>query len=134
MNIYIAAPWEHREFAKHVAELVNAEDRLTVKASWLDGKIENLGTDMDYDSEHLKSEAVKDVIDVSECQAFLLLNVQARGSETSGKAVETGIALALGKTIIIVGKATNIFHLLSHVTIVKTIDEAIIKLKSLKGV
>lgn len=77
------------------------------------------------DHDLLEACAQRDYTGVVKADALLLLNTQARGSETSGKAVETGIAIAMFKPVILVGERTNVFHHLPNVHVVATVDEAL---------
>lgn len=120
MKIYIAAPWVRRREARLAADLVEAAGH-TVVSRWL-----TLHGDS-TDPAVLAQEAQNDIDDLCEANALVLLNYE----KSEGKAVETGIALAVAMPIIVVGKRSNIFHYLRDVILVDTLDEA---LEFLKGV
>ncbi len=63
------------------------------------------------------------MVQVGDCDVFILLNTQKRGQETSGKAVEFGYALAMGKRCVVVGETSNIFHLLDDVEHVEMVED-----------
>lgn len=114
MRIYIAAPWVRRREARLASEIVEAAGHQVV-SRWL---TVHGGND---DPAVLAREAQNDIDDVRAVEALILLNYQ----KSEGKAVETGIALALAMPIIVVGKPTNIFHHLPDVVLVDTLDEAL---------
>ena len=106
-KVYIAAPWGERFSSALHAKRVLEEKGALVVSDWID---RDLGADVDT-----KQEAVADLVQVGDCDLFVLLNTQKRGEETSGKAVEFGAAITLGKRCVVVGESTNIFHLLDEV-------------------
>ncbi|HVI39168.1 MAG TPA: nucleoside 2-deoxyribosyltransferase [Anaerovoracaceae bacterium] len=115
-SIYLAGPWAYRDLAKQVRNhLVGAG--IEVTSRWLDFPGDS------HDPEVLQREAINDLEDVRKADALVLLNLQKRGEETSGKAVETGYALALGKPVYMVGNPSNVFHWLPEVNRYNTIDE-----------
>ena len=116
-SFYIAAPWDMKAEAKRIAKWFVA-DGWNNTARWLE-----LGDDLD--STHYKAEAVNDVVDVANSDVLILLNSQKRGEETSGKAVEMGMAIAWGLPVIVIGEWSNVFHFLPGVKMVKTIEEAV---------
>lgn len=122
-KVYIAAPWVEKDgLVKEVRDkLVNLG--FVVTSRWIDfpGNTDN--------AEILAQEADNDWDDVERADILLLLNLQPRGSETSGKAVETGIALANGLAIYMVGKPSNVFHYIINQRF-DTVDEAIEAIKS----
>ena len=130
-TVYIAAPWAEREYARTVRDQFEAAG-IPVLARWLDwtppeGE-EPTGTNgLDYSDETLRTEALNDLTDIVKTRIFVLLNTQKRGEETSGKAVEFGVALALAqiqpKGILVVGERTNVFQYL--VEQVDTVEDAI---------
>ena len=83
----------------------------------------------------MAEQAEKDFMGVGGADVFVLMNMQVRGSETSGKAVETGIALlanrALGVPLIyaIGERNTNIFHYLPEFEWRESIEEILNELK-----
>lgn len=116
MKIYLAAPWEDKIIAQNAAEKFR-EAEFEITSQWLTSE----ETD---DPDTLKAHALRDINDLLDSNMLVLLNTQERGYETSGKAVETGIAIAWLKPIIMVGNPTNVFHYL-NIPKVDTVDEAI---------
>ena len=132
LKVYIAAPWAFKAQASTIKKQFEAQG-FTVTSRWIDFH-ENKPADqtgLAYDKSVLVREAIHDVEDVSSSDVLVLFNTQKRGEETSGKAVETGIAIAKGIPIILVGEMSNIFHHLPCVHRVGDSDEAIKHLKEL---
>lgn len=121
MNIYIAAPYEHRPTAVLIANALSGMG-YSLCARWLtpehddDGKNSPLG---DVPSEH----ALDDLEDVLDCDVLIAINPEnfAR-SGTGGRHVEFGIAVARSKRIILIGDRTNVFHFLPSVMHIATSD------------
>lgn len=100
MNIYIAAPWGHREDARAASLLVEQAGH-TITHKWWDHE----AGDEDYDT--LKVLAEKDIHGVYEADVLILLNLV----KSEGKAVEQGLAIAAGIPVFGVGAhPTNIFQ------------------------
>ena len=131
INIYVAAPWAEKEYAKAVADQLKAAG-FGIASRWLYFE-KDAGNGLEIDEATLCQEALNDIEDVIGCDAFLLLNTQKRGEETSGKAVETGIAIATLKPIVIIGERTNVFHYLNMPRFA-TVEEAIVWMNSLVAV
>lgn len=113
-QVYIAAPWELREVAKDLAEKLEAKGIGVTHPWWVDEGTTADGF-TDEDENFLIQCALSDYNGVRKADAFILLNTQARGYETSGKAVETGMALAWGCPIFMIGEPSNIFHHLPNI-------------------
>ena len=96
----------------------------SVRARWLDFVKDAGASGLALEGSTLRQEATNDIEDILFSDALLLLNLQDRGFETSGKAVETGIAIATLKPIIIVGQRTNVFHYL-NIPFFPDVDDAI---------
>ena len=129
-KIYIAAPWKEKTLARETKSLLEAEGWM-VTSRWIDGYSNSVGG-MDKSAQILAREAWNDVEDVRAANVFLLLNTQQRGEETSGKAVETGIAIEREIPIFLVGGRTNVFHFLGNVRWFATIEDAITHLLHLE--
>ena len=118
VRIYVAAPMKEKELAREAAkQLTDAGFRVVSRWLWLHGDKPADDSGLLYDPEVLKREATNDAQDVFNCDVFVLLNTQLRGEETSGKAVETGMAMAWGKPVILVGSPTNVFHYLDVIKV-----------------
>lgn len=114
LKIYVAAPWVERELASKVAALLTEKGH-TVTHNWWDHDVPGM------EEEKLAECAGQDYEAVYNADKFILLNTQKMGAESTGKAVETGLALAWGIPVIMVGKWTNIFHLMPQVTRVESL-------------
>ena len=79
--------------------------------------------DPNYMNNHARLESQKDIEDVSRADAVVVVNL----AKTEGKAVETGMAIALGIPVIVVGEKSNTFHSLDApaMRVVATIEDAI---------
>lgn len=135
IKVYIAAPWAERTGLALEALKAVEKAGFEVCSRWiLQHQATNEGDPATDPAMRalFEQEAEADFEDVLNADAFLLINSQARGSETSGKAVETGIALMAGMPVICVGKWSNVFHFLEGVTRVNTLEEGIECLKGLE--
>lgn len=74
----------------------------------------------------LEDQSTLDYLGVVYADVLVVLNTE----RSEGKAVETGIAIALLKPIILVGSRTNIFHFIPSVYPVRDVRAAIRKLAS----
>ena len=72
----------------------------------------------------LEDQATRDFIGVVRADALIVINAE----KSEGKAAEMGVAIALMKPVILIGKRTNIFHFLPSVHPVKDVRAAIRKL------
>jgi nucleoside 2-deoxyribosyltransferase len=122
MKIYLAAPWIHKEQARAAAEQIEAAGHTITKRWWEHREVPGyLTADTTHDDE-LVQQAVEDVEGVFNADAFVVLTT----APSEGKSVETGLALAWGMPIIVVGQKTNLFHyLLNEALVVETIEAAI---------
>jgi nucleoside 2-deoxyribosyltransferase len=106
-QIYLSATWKLRESARLIAEEMELFG-LYVKSSWLyvpDGD----------DEKYLREQAYTDLREVRECDVFVRLS----DGKSGGKMCETGLALAWGKPIYVVGGRQMIFDYLPHIIHVK---------------
>lgn len=121
-SIYIAAPWSMKHLAKEAAQKFKAAG-WGISSHWFNYE----GDGETVHPRLFQEEALRDAEDVSNCDVFVLLNLQRRGEETSGKAVEMGIAIGCGIPVVVVGGWTNVFHFLPDVVMVGTVEEAIME-------
>ena len=123
MNIYLAAPWAHKETAREVAAVLEAEG-FTIVSRWLREHSNS------PDHTELQHEALNDIEDIDQSDSFVLLNL----GKSEGKATELGYAYARAGfryKLIVVGPSTgNVFYHLPGVHIVETIERAITLLNS----
>lgn len=125
-KIYVAGPWDSRLLAREAAEKFEGAG-FEITHPWWEN--DNIPKD---DLERHKECANNDAQAVYRADVLFLMNLQERGEETSGKAVETGIALAMKKRILAMGiRNTNIFHYMDEFEWVNSVEEAI---KLIKGV
>jgi nucleoside 2-deoxyribosyltransferase len=111
VRIYIAAPYPTRDEAMALMRKLEALGH-TVTSRWLKAPDE-----LDDDS------ARKDLADVAEADVLLAVNdAEWANSGTGGRHVELGYALALGKRVVLVGARSNIFHYLTSVHVVESVD------------
>lgn len=120
MRIYLAAPWKHR------ATACEAMDRL-VAAGYENGARWLRGHEDTTDPVRLQAEAKHDFIDVIDADVMVLLNIE----KSEGKAVEQGIALMRGTTIVAVGQPSNVFHYMPQYIWVDSLEAAILALNEL---
>lgn len=142
MNIYLASRYSRRE------ELCRYRDQLTalghvVTSRWLDGQhqISDSGVPIGDHGERLvegddgsetpaaaalRSQfAQEDVQDVSDCELLVAFTEPPRTSASrGGRHVELGLALGLGKRVIVVGFRENLFCWLPEVAFCETFQEA----------
>ncbi len=117
LRIYLAAPWANRDNARGFGERLEAAG-FAITEKWWD----QTPTD---DHDELAVQATKDVMGVAQADLFIVLQL----GQSEGKAVETGMAMAWAKPIIVVNPlgapavgSGNIFHHLLHV--VRSFEEA----------
>ncbi len=111
MKIYIAAPYAEREYAIRVMHACEARG-IDVTSRWLK-----------MPSEETDEWARFDLEDVASADWLVALNPpQYANKGTGGRHAELGYALALGKSIALIGEKSNIFHYLSHIVRVDNFD------------
>jgi nucleoside 2-deoxyribosyltransferase len=120
MYVYLAAPWIHKDQMKGIARKFVMAGHLVTHSWWLTEGEGYAGRT----KEQLAGFALEDLNGVKEADKVVVIS----SAKSEGKAVEQGIALALGKPIIAVGKLgefPNIFHYLPEYTWVETVEDAI---------
>ncbi len=105
MKFYLAAPYGRREEIKEHAEQLIVSGH-TVTSRWLYGDGEE--GDENPSPEQARKWAVEDFVDIMKCEALVLFNSGQHGR--GGCQVEFGIALALTKPVVLVGKPSTVFH------------------------
>lgn len=124
MRIYIAAPWTHKTDAARVASLLETAGHTITKRWWEHCEVPGYLTADHSNDDELTEQALQDIDGVLTADVFVLLNYE----KSEGKAVETGIALAVGIPIIVVGGRSNLFHYLDVTLATEaTLDRAIIE-------
>src|SRR5689334_20169959 len=108
-----------------IAEQIEAAGHTITHRWWEVEEPANSGYPSNTDNEELTDHALRDFIGVVQATAVILIN----SAKSEGKAVETGIALAGGKPVFLVGQRSNIFHYIPAVYPVATVEEALEHLK-----
>lgn len=109
-HVYIAGRSEDQVTVRSLREKLRAHG-ISSTARWLDpdGIVDNK-----------KAGAVQCLMDIGRASVFLIVNLsKIHRSGTGGRHVETGIALMLGKPIVILGARENVFHHLDSVRCVE---------------
>lgn len=115
--VYIAAPFDQREQARELKDLVEAAGHITT-STWITAHLNTLD---EISVEVARDEAYLDLEAVGRCELIILLN---RGVSTSGGMhLEVGYGLAKSKGLLIVGEPSNIFHHLPNIYCVKSIHD-----------
>jgi hypothetical protein len=104
MRIYIAS--RDQAAGRNLRDLLLSAGH-TVASRWLD--IEGYGSLSD-DEASKRSASVSDIQDVRESDLLVLRSEPDGAFVPGGKHVETGVALALEKPVIVLGRPENIFH------------------------
>lgn len=108
MKFYLAGKYTAKERLREMRDMVAARIPETSGARWLDHNL----VEAEVDEQGLIEEAVKDIMDVKNSRVFLLDTFDE--SNTGGREVEFGIALANPNTITyVIGPERNIFHKLA---------------------
>ena len=126
-SFFIAA--HSREAAQDLKSRLNAAG-YHITSRWIteDTKFnEGIGA---YSDEERRSIAEMDEEDVRAAEAGLILLAELPGKTVpGGKHVETGIAIALGRPIYVIGRRENIFHWHPSVRIFETLEQLLEYLK-----
>jgi nucleoside 2-deoxyribosyltransferase len=120
-RVYVAGPWVDRFNAANIADAVSVMGH-TITHNWWAYEGEGEHTES---LEFLRKCAEMDVEAVRTADVVVVLNTY----KSEGKAAEQGIAIALGKPIIVITPgekpSSNIFHYLPNYTHVTTVKEAL---------
>lgn len=101
MKAYIAAPWDNKTEAARIRDHLATMD-IDCTASWID-------LEGDYFAGPPAAEAARDVSEVVEADLFFMY-VPDPDTSRGGRDVELGMALALGKPIVLIGTRRCVFH------------------------
>jgi len=108
IRVYIAARGEDQSMAKELREDLS-QAGIDCTARWIDQSLANESHD----------EAEMDILDVRRADVLLLLKpVASHRTTTGGHHVETGVALAMGMPVVLLGERENVFHHHDTVTVV----------------
>ena len=120
MKVYVAAAFERRRDAEEAAGIIRRAGHLVV-SSW-----HKVDTGKKYDPEDVSVMSVIAERDLDELAMAGVIVVLTDGVEShGGKHVETGVAIGDGKRVIVVGPRENVFHSLSEIIVVDSIEEAV---------
>lgn len=109
---YLAGPWAHRQIVRDARKILQSTG-IDVQARWIDWP--------DGESDPV-DEASADLDDILDADVFVLLNYEGLPPST-GRAIETGFALAHRIPVILVGKRSSPFHHLQRVTVVESVHD-----------
>jgi len=103
MKAYVASSWECKTEAAQIRDHLATMD-IGCTATWIDIDPEDA-----YFASRADIEAVRDVREVAEADLFFLY-VPDPDTSRGGRDVEMGLALALGKPIVLIGTRRCVFH------------------------
>lgn len=142
MKFYLASRYSRREeLCRYRAEL--QELGHTVTSRWLNGKhqINDVGTPIGDHGEALAEDGTTDCaaqlrahfvkedcadVAAAECVVSFTEPPRSAAGNRGGRHVEFGMAVALGKRLIVVGYRENLFHYLPQVEFFPTWSDAVI--------
>jgi nucleoside 2-deoxyribosyltransferase len=121
MKLYLAAPWIDKDKMEALAwKFEDAGHTIT----WRWWRTDDIAEGWE-NTQSLAVQAFNDFHGVKDCDTLVLFNT----SKSEGKAVEQGIAIALEKPILAIGKlgemSKNVFHYLPNYKWVPFIEDAI---------
>ena len=111
-RFYLASRYaRRRELTNYALETVMKGHVVTSR--WITGKHELPGIDETFDEipDYALSFALEDFEDIQSCETLICFT-ESPNSKISrgGRHVEFGLALALGKDVVIIGPRENVFH------------------------
>ena len=114
MRVYLAARWERQEEMQRYSEQLRAEG-IEVVSAWTE--IDSPSSDgyTGIARDHRALQAMMDVQQLVSANVLVLFSDVGNPDPRGEKHVESGIALALGKRVLLVGSAENVFHSLPDV-------------------
>ena len=125
MKIFIAASYSKKVSVWEAAEILESRGH-DVVSTWHQEiylPTVQLGELAD---DALRDLAVRDIKELSSCDALVFFaEPQENQPPRGGRHVEFGIALALGKRVIVIGKAENLFHYWPKVEVVDSLDRIV---------
>lgn len=121
MKIYLAARYDRLVEMRGYAEVLR-NCGYSVDCRWLNGnhQLHPSVDEVEAAKGHIPMEArpfaEDDVEDLFKCDALIFFSERPEShSKRGGRHVEFGIALAMGKRIMVIGPRENVFHCLSQV-------------------
>lgn len=129
MRVYLAARYSRKN---EIADLVPVfvEHGISVCSRWL-REISPPDTNLpDVSPEFCQETAEADLEDIGACDVLVFFAEDPMiGTPRGGRHVELGLALGLGKRVVVIGKHENIFHFLPGVTVYESLDKFLEKEK-----
>lgn len=107
MKLYIAS--HSQEMAKSLMERLTAQGH-EITSRWITEDTKFHRGTRAYTSAERRALCMMDEEDIRRCDALVLLAEAAGRNVPGGKHVETGIAIALGQPVFVLGRRENIFH------------------------
>jgi nucleoside 2-deoxyribosyltransferase len=126
MRAYLAAPYAARAQVRRFAEELEAIG-YQVTSTWLTEETEikpgTVGAATELSDQDVSLHADTDFADIRRSDVLVLITesvalLEGGNATSGGRHVETGFALALGKAVLVVGQAENVFHRSRHVDVV----------------
>jgi hypothetical protein len=114
--VYLAAQYERKEEMRHYRNALNALG-VRVSSRWIASNDQIEGLDAEtLAEEHWMgtAQALLDIEDVRSADTFIMFT---SGLGRGGHHTEFGMAMAMGKNIILIGKRENVFHCLSWIQV-----------------
>lgn len=108
-TFYIAAPWSEREEARKVARGIEVTTGLRCCSGWLSEEYDDKKNMADLPPQYLGNCAVRDLQDIGQADVFIAL-CDGKDKRHGGRHAEFGIALSMGRKVILVGEPEHIFH------------------------
>lgn len=126
MRVYVAGRYAERALLRELAQALGRRGHEVV-SRWLTEhtavRMGDIGQARDY--------ALEDLLDIQRADLFVL--VGSRPSQSGGRHVEFGYALALGKRMCVIGKRHNIFHCLPQVKVFASTQDFMYWLDTITG-
>ena len=133
MKVYLASRYSRREeMVIHAADLRGAG--FDVTSRWINGnhQISDEGLSVEAKAEERARFAIEDYDDLAKADIVINFTESPRATNSrGGRHVEFGIAIALGKCVLVVGPRENVFHCLPHIQMCSCWYEA---LQAVKGI
>lgn len=135
MKIYVASKFSSRYRLRPIKFKLQ-QLGFNVLSDWIDNNPldETLGGDYDSIGNHPDAShyiAERDISQVLECDIFIIDTQDV--SQTGGRECELGMALMAGKQLVFrVGPIRNVFHAHKSIRVVKSWEEMLVILESLK--
>lgn len=113
MKVYIAGRFTGRaRLASLADDLKRIDPRVRITSSWLTPKTEAEHKDYPYEDDAARCYAIRDLDEIWDSDFLILDTID--DSNTGGREVEWGYALARDLRVVLVGPRRNVFHYLAH--------------------